>query len=154
MSNESKAIRLASEAHNGDLWGNKPYLLHLSLVAARVREVVAEDTNINVNVENAVNAAWLHDTIEDHPEYDERVLENFPELIDSLRLLARDSSVSYSDYVQSVIDSGDRLALLVKICDMYVNMSNNPPDGLMKRYTKSYTRLLEAWTNGENNVEL
>lgn len=139
-----EAILIASEAHKDDKWGEYPYLLHLALTADAATELLSRDHK-GISVRYAVCAAWLHDVIEDHPELEEKVAEKFPHLVGSLKLLARSDDDTYGEYVEKVISSGDKLALLIKISDMSVNLGNNPPDRLRKRYEKHFKILLEAW---------
>lgn len=139
-----EAIFLASLAHHADKWGDHPYMLHLALVADAISDLLKDDDK-GINYDDAISAAWLHDVIEDHPEYELKVSKSFPKLVNSLLLLARSSDESYSEYIDRVIESKDKLALAVKISDMSVNMGNNPPERLLKRYSKHYGKLVEAW---------
>lgn len=133
MSKVKKAILLAAEAHAGDKWGEYPYMAHLALAADNARQMSSD-----VDVECA---AWLHDILEDHPEYAERVEEEFPELVKSLQLDCRDRKVSYNDYISRIIASGDKIAIVVKLADMQSNLFNNPKESLRKRYESQIDRL-------------
>lgn len=147
--NISNAIKLASEAHENDRWGDYTYTVHLALTATRVQELInvpGSESNL-VDTDEAIAAAWLHDVIEDHPVYENRIAASFPNLVDSLRLVSRNEGDSYAEFIQSIIDSRDPLALAVKISDMYVNMSNNPRKSLLNRYQKNYDLLMNAWIN-------
>lgn len=147
--NISAAIQLSSEAHRNDKWGDEPYMTHLALTAARIQELVnmAGSESDLVDLDEAIAAAWLHDVIEDHPEYETTIVERFPDLVDSLRLVARDENDSYNEFIQKIVDERDPLALAVKISDMYVNMNNNPPKSLLNRYQKNFDKLMSAWVN-------
>lgn len=140
------AINLASQAHSDDRWGKLPYLTHLALTAAKAQDLVSASYNI-VDLDDVQAAAWLHDVIEDHPEYEQEIAEKFPELLDSLKLVARDENDSYNEFIQKIVDERDPLALAVKISDMYVNMNNNPPKSLLNRYQKNFDKLMKAWVN-------
>lgn len=142
-----RAILLASEAHKDDMWGNSPYMTHLALAADNVAFLVSGFYGTYADTENAVAAAWLHDVIEDHPEFEDRVRAEFPEIVDSLLLVARDRNDTYAEFIQKIIDSADEIALLVKIGDMRSNMNNNPPERLLQRYEKNIAKLELALAN-------
>ena len=131
-----KAILLASEAHAKDNWGEFPYMTHLALTAYEARKLS--------NLPLVEAAAWLHDVIEDHPEYEERVRSDFPDLIDVLLMDSRKNEETYSAYIDRLIRSNSTIALSVKYADMKVNLSNNPPARLIERYSIHIGRLRDA----------
>lgn len=128
MSTVQDAILLASQGHSHDRWGDHPYMTHLALVAKTVSQMEGAD-------ESTVIVAWLHDLYEDHPQYEDEIRSLFGELWPSIKLLAHAPDVPYLEYVQMVVDSGDRHAILVKQADLLVNLGNKPPKpGLHERY--------------------
>jgi hypothetical protein len=131
------AIKLAGEAHADDKWGDYPYMVHLALVAYELREL--EPGNIQLEC-----AGWLHDVIEDHPEYAERIAAEFPELYPSLLIDSRNPDDSYDDYLISVINSLDSTAIKVKWADMKVNMGNQDPNNIWGRYRRNFPKLERA----------
>lgn len=133
-----KAVALASEAHKDDMWGEVPYMDHLYLTFIEAVNILDED-DIDVYC-----AAILHDVIEDHPEYAERVREEFPNIYESLVIDSRQEGEAYDEFIQRVIDSGDRVATIVKLCDMIVNLGNNPPARLVSRYQRNINYLYDA----------
>lgn len=139
------ALEIAMDAHIEDSWGDHPYLTHLALTAYNATQILAE-AGID-DVDDFVNAAWLHDVIEDHPEYEDQIREEFPELIDSLLLVSRDKKDTYAEFIKKIIDSGDKIAIVVKLADMTTNLSNNPPANLRKRYEKNIEKLKVAVQN-------
>lgn len=139
------AINIAIDAHIEDTWGDKPYMTHLALTAYKATQILAE-VGID-DVDDFVSAAWLHDVIEDHPEYEDQIREEFPELIDSLLLVSRDKKGTYAEFIKKIIDSGDKIAIVVKLADMTTNLSNNPPANLRKRYEKNIDKLKAAVQN-------
>ena len=129
------AIKLAGEAHLNDKWGDYPYMVHLALVAAELREL--EPGNIQLEC-----AGWLHDLIEDHPEFEARVAAEFPELIASLLIDSRKPEDSYDDYLSSLINSHDAMAIKVKWADMKVNMGGQ--EKVWGRYSRNFPKLEKA----------
>lgn len=143
-----KAILLASEAHANDAWGDKPYMAHLALASDNVVQIMNAAGFVNsYEYEDMVQAAWLHDVIEDHPEFENRVREEFPKIYESLLLVARDRDDTYAEFIQKIIDSNDEVALVVKIADMRSNLNNNPPANLRKRYESNIEKLENALRN-------
>lgn len=133
----NRAIILANKAHSRDMWGDNPYATHLALTAVKIREVTP-------GVPMAEAAAWLHDVVEDHPEYASQVREEFPEVYEAVVNVSRKDDESYDEFIDRVIGTKDRLTISLKYADMSVNLSNNPRESLRKRYEKNINRLSEA----------
>lgn len=131
-----QAILLATRAHADDRWGEFPYATHLALVALEAATITQDP--------RAVAVAWMHDVLEDHPEYRDEVAQWFPDLVDSLTIDARRDDETYDGYIDRVLDSGDRLAIIGKCADMRVNLGNNPPPRLRERYERNMARVERA----------
>lgn len=104
------AIQIALTAHKGQTdKGGHPYILHpLRLMH-------------NVNSEEEKIVAILHDVVEDS-SYSFLDLENagIPEVcIEALKLLTRDNSVPYMDYVKEI--AANPIAKAVKLADLRDN---------------------------------
>jgi (p)ppGpp synthase/HD superfamily hydrolase len=56
----AKAITFASDAHVGQRYGDRPYVIHLATVAGVIRALGGTDEQIA--------AGWLHDVLEDCPQ--------------------------------------------------------------------------------------
>lgn len=135
-----RAIRLGCKVHENDSWGEFPYSVHLSLVALEARLVNHENPLVEA-------AAWLHDVIEDHPEYTEQVRTEFPELFEIVSIVSRQEDETYDEFVTRVIDSGNLAAIELKYSDMRVNLNNGPRESLRQRYAKNIGRLEMAIQN-------
>lgn len=129
-----RAIRLAARVHAGDKWGEHPYMVHLALVANEVRTIAPEHPILEA-------AAWLHDVIEDHPEYTEEVRRDFPDIFLTVLQVSRTAGESYDEFIQRILDSYDDLAIMLKLADMRVNLGNGPKASLRERYEKHITTL-------------
>ena len=121
-----RAERIAREAHAGqvDKVGND-YILHVERVAGMVEG------------EDAKAVAWLHDVVEDTPVTMEDLrAEGFSEeILTALRLLTRtDDDVSYAHYIADIRDSGNLLAIAVKLGDLRDHLDPNCPSRLRPRY--------------------
>ena len=131
-----RAIKLASEAHSTDRWGEHPYLTHLAL-AATIARSYSNDAQVEC-------AAWLHDVLEDHPDFRNRLEAEFPELIPSLEIDSRQADETYDEFIDRVIASNDHIAITVKLADMTSNLTNNPPEPLRERYERNIGRLRQV----------
>ncbi|GAA3941676.1 HD domain-containing protein [Pseudoclavibacter caeni] len=131
-----RAIRLAGTAHSTNRWGEYPYLVHLAL-AATIARTLSDDPRVEA-------AAWLHDVLEDHPEYVDRLEAEFGDLVASLRIDSRRDGETYDEFIDRVIASGDRIAITVKLADMTSNLGNTPPERLRARYERNIARLREV----------
>lgn len=104
-----RAKELAHRAHAGQLdKAGRPYIEHVARVAA----AVSDDPE-------AEAVAWLHDVLEDSPEWDSTVLEFPAAVVKPVAILTRwpdESDIHYYAYVRS-----SALALRVKLADIADN---------------------------------
>lgn len=143
------AIKLAGLAHADDKWGDYPYLVHLALVA----DEVGNPWSLGLEQDEMQKLAYLHDVIEDHPEYYDLVERMFPDLMEPILMVSRRDDESYNEYIDRLIDidfDDDKfdpkymnrlMALYVKLCDLNVNLGNNPPESLAKRYVQAKNKI-------------
>lgn len=111
------AERLARAAHEGqrEKFTREPYVNHLERVVALVAKHRDEDVTA---------AAWLHDVLEDTDvtlgELEEQgIAERVVEAVILLtRVFPYNSRDFYQRYVENIIASGNRIALLVKHADL------------------------------------
>ena len=109
------ALSIAKEAHKGQTdKAGEAYIFHPVTVA------------LLCDTAKAKAAALLHDTLEDCPEtvsYELLAERVGKDVADAVRLLTNDGSKgSYLDYVQSIRDSGNPIAIAVKKADLTMNM--------------------------------
>ena len=107
---------IARLAHKGQLYGNEPYIHHVSRVVSRVRLDPAATFGDIV-------LAYLHDVVEDTDVTFEE-LEDLGFYTDGLRLITRQHGQTYRDYITGLKhhDSARR----VKIADLRENLAHNP----------------------------
>jgi (p)ppGpp synthase/HD superfamily hydrolase len=98
----------------------KPYLYHLHKVATmsfymgwKVASFVEDNTNFAMK---CFIVGMLHDIIEDTNVTDEELSYFDEDIISSVRLLTHNNQ-SYIDYFNAIINSGDKVAIIVKYCD-------------------------------------
>jgi len=133
-----RAEALAREAHANDLDKHKqPYVGHLERVVAGV---LSEGHGPEV-----VAVAWLHDLLEDHPEYHEGDLLalGLPvPVVAAIEILTRREGQTYAQYIANVKASGNALALAVKRADLVDHFRPGMPAELRPRYLKAWAVLV------------
>lgn len=115
-----KCIRIAMDAHEGqrDRDGNA-VILHPLLVGSMGQ----------TDAEKCVG--FLHDVVEDTDwTFDDLRNEGIPdEIIDALQLCTHNDNMSYEDYVQRIINSGNMTAIQVKLNDLHHNIARGKAFG-------------------------
>lgn len=95
--------------------------------------------------ETAVATAWLHDVTEEHLVVTDRLAEQFPTLVDRVRVVSRRPDETYNELITCIIDSADPTVLLVKLADIRVNLGSSPAEpGPPERYEHNIHRLHDA----------
>ena len=135
-----KAIILVNELFKNitDKQGH-PYIEHLYYVS----------NHLETYEEKVVGL--LHDVIEDTYINEKVLLElKFPKnIVEAVSLLTRNKEISYDDYIDSIIQSNNLLAIKVKKVDMMHNMNKerlaaldeNVRKKLEKKYIKNYQKI-------------
>ena len=128
------AESIARKAHAGQFRrdGVTPYITHPEAVAAMFKD----DTLKAI--------AWLHDVIEDTEcGFVDLANEGVDDdAIDALMYLTHDKDEDYWSYVNGV--SVHRPATLVKLADIFHNLSSNPTDKQKRKYADAVKILLNA----------
>jgi len=108
-----KALKIAYDAHHGqtDKTG-LPYIYH----PLHIAEHIGDD-------EALIAAALLHDVVEDTDISFEMLSSQgiSEEVITALKLLTHGELTPYMEYIQNIKDSGNRIALAVKLADLKHN---------------------------------
>ena len=123
----NRAIELVSYAFADDLdLDGNPQLLHMSAVSC----AGANDDERLVGM--------LHDLVEDTDwTFEKLQMEGFPErTINSLKLLTHDKETPYMDYVRNICESGDKVAIAVKINDLNHNLKRGRAGGHWQHVAK------------------
>jgi len=135
-----KAFDIATFAYNGlvDKSG-VDYIYHPLSVARKVSSLGDEYEA----------TALLHDAIEDS-ELDAEELINMGMpgvVVNAVVILTKKPGVSYLDFVRSIKDSGNVMAIKVKLADLEDNMDSSRgykmPESMAKRYAKAVEILKE-----------
>jgi (p)ppGpp synthase/HD superfamily hydrolase len=109
------ALKMAIKYHEGqtDL-GGKPYIEHLIAVAEFVKK------NTNLNIDEMVTIAYLHDILEDTVCTETELYEVFPKrIVKAVIDLTRKSNETYHNYLKRL--KPNELARIVKLADLTNN---------------------------------
>ena len=148
------ALELCRKLHAGqvDKCG-QPSWLHPFTVAMRGFTGYANDRPISYAI-----VGLLHDIPEDTGMAVEsltQLMELTDKEIDALKLLTRQEGVSYNEYIDSIIESGNEIAINVKIYDLLHNMNfdrfteadikiTDQDIKRGKKYEKAFNKLIDS----------
>jgi (p)ppGpp synthase/HD superfamily hydrolase len=125
--------QIATEAHKGQYRrdGITPYIVHPESVAMRVKA--------SGGSQEAIAVAWLHDVLEDTPiqEKDLQEMGVPQDIIGSVKILTKEKGQKYQDFILEIAESGDEIAIKVKIADILSNLSDSPSEYQIKKYAKA-----------------
>lgn len=127
-----RAKKLASLAHEGQMYGKNPYEYHLEAVASSLPKDKYDVLHICV--------AWLHDILEDTEctEYQLRLMFSC-EIVDAVVALTKVSGETPSEYFDKV--AANPIALIVKMHDTLCNLTESLKTGQMGRVRKYSAQL-------------
>ena len=120
--------------HRGDKRRDgKPYLNHLYRVADMVFYLTSDKILYEI--------ALFHDSIEKHDSYELREFLKKEEIFYEIKILSMMGNEKYMDYLDR-IRSYPRL-IIIKICDIIDNVTDNPTDKQKEKYRKGLVFLLK-----------
>lgn len=127
-------LKIATEAHRGqkDLDGN-PVILHPLTVGL-----------MGKNADEQC-AGFLHDVVEDTDyTFDDLLSKGVAtHIVDALRLLTHEENTDYLNYVRRIANSGNQLAVAVKLNDLRHNLKRGRERGYIRLVEKHETALRE-----------
>ena len=122
-----RAVDIVSRefADDPDLDGN-PQLLHMTAVSSAGKN---DDERL---------VGMLHDLVEDKAwTFEDLLQDGFPKhIVDTLRLLTHDKEAPYMDYIRNICESGNKVALAVKINDLNHNLKRGRAGGHWQHVAK------------------
>ncbi len=143
MTTTYKIIRnLALEAHKGQVdKAGDPYERHLKAVAL----LAAYVNPFDLDNEDVYLTGFLHDIIED-TEHDATSLKaaGVPEpVIEAVKFLTKHDGDNYTAYMARLIAGNNKLAMTVKLGDLYdhLNNGNEIPTKKVKKYADALIQL-------------
>ena len=129
------ALELCRKLHAGQVDKcSQPYWIHPFTVAMRGFTGYSTDQSVCYAI-----VGLLHDIPEDTGMAVEsltQLMELTDKEIDALKLLTRQEGVSYNEYINSIIESGNEIAINVKIYDLLHNMN-------LDRFTESDVKITD-----------
>lgn len=132
-------LGIALKAHGGqaDIDGN-PVILH-PLTVGLAGKTPEEQC-----------AGFLHDVVEDTSyTFDDLLgMGVSAEIVDALRLLTHDESEPYLDYVRRIAESGNKIAIAVKLNDLRHNLKRGREKGYTQLVAKHEAALSEFKKHG------
>ena len=153
------ALELCHKLHAGQVDKcDQPYWIHPFTVAMRGFTGYSNDRPVSYAI-----VGLLHDIPEDTGMAVEsltQLMELTDKEIDALKLLTRQEGVSYNEYINSIIESGNEIAINVKIYDLLHNMNfdrfteadvkiTDKDIKRCKKYAKSFDKLLNCLNASE-----
>jgi len=156
-------VAFIQDAHSDQKYGNMPYFFHPVEVADEVIQIamfLSADDIIKYQMpalHDIQLAALLHDVLEDTKYTEEQLLERFsPDVVKIVKLMSHDKDgMSYLEYIQMLIDSGNIGAMLVKLADNRVNRrgdkSSFKPEKA-QRLNDRYDASMEMLTDALNRM--
>ena len=130
-----RAMRIAFQAHKDQVdKTGMPYVFHPFHLAEQMMD------------ETSTCVALLHDVVEDTDiTFDELLELGISEsVIGSLRILTHDKNVPYAEYIQCIKDSGDEIAIAVKLADLHHNSDLSRFELIDEKAIASSGRYLDA----------
>lgn len=128
--------------------GNSPYIDHLLFVSNNMSTLEGKILGL------------LHDCVEDIEgiTFEFLLTQGYPQnIVDALKLVTRDKSIPYEEYIERIATSKNLLAIELKKCDLEHNMDisriKNPTEKDYKRlqkYNRSYDQITSAYTQQRN----
>ena len=141
-----KASGVAWAAHQGQTYGDQSYynghLVPVARTARALAEAWANSTLTDttpLDPDEVETVAWLHDIIEDAGVIAQDLVEYGLDehVVDAIMLLTRPLGKTYGAYILRIAEGSSkayRLAQIVKIADLMVNITAPGKPELAKRY--------------------
>ncbi len=117
-----KFIQKAHDNEQGQMYGDMPYSQHPKMVARIGKRFFGARFN-----QDAIKVALLHDVLEDTPYTDSQLMKKgfSQKIVDAVKLLTKNKSLSYVDNIKAIINSKNELAMMVKYADNYANFTGD-----------------------------
>lgn len=136
-----KFIQRAHDKEQGQMYGSQPYSSHPKAVAAIGKKFFGPKFD-----SEAVKVALLHDVLEDTPYTPEQLSQKgfSDEVIKAVQLLTKNKAMSYADNIRTIINSGNKLAMMVKYCDNYMNYTGDKSHWSSEKAERSQKKYLAS----------
>ena len=140
MDSVLKAMEFMAKLCEGDVDKNGvPYWTHPVAVYVKTKEMAGK---FGLD-ESACVAAILHDVVEDGKTSFEEVEKRFGiKVCHVVRILTHEDGVPYQEYINDIIASGSKEAMVVKLADL---LHNSDPDRLCQLPLSTINYLLKKY---------
>lgn len=134
-------IKLIKKAHAGQKYGSSPYWTHPLAVAEKGKELFGSRFTLS-----AYFAALLHDVVEDTnlTPADLQKMGYNAQVIDTVELVTKNPSLDYEGNIRRIIQSGNKLAMMVKFADNFMNYTGDKSNWDPKKAAKSQAKYLKS----------
>ena len=149
------AKTLAKLKHTGQKYGDKDYFdYHICGVVDNALKLAVDYNLIEQEVENLLICAYIHDLVEDTDVTLETVTNIFGLGVGNIiSWLTRRKGIPYKWYLSSIADSGNIIAILVKIADAQFNRDNSLLEGNQSR-ADYYQANIDYITSNHSHVKV
>jgi guanosine-3',5'-bis(diphosphate) 3'-pyrophosphohydrolase len=143
-----KARAFALKAHGSQMYGNSPYIYHLEMVYGYTLQYGVQEGSPFPSA--LLEAAWLHDVLEDTPTTYDQIVEEFgTEVADLVQAVTSEPGKNRKARNQATypkIRAAGIEAICLKLCDRLANgrhsFDTNPR--MFEMYRKEYADFREA----------
>lgn len=127
----TRAYNFAKSKHEGQMYGNVPYMYHLENVVELVQDMYREDPLL----QTIIAIGYLHDVMEDCGVTYEELEKEFGVCIAfTVRYISKVKGQEYDEYMRQVLTS--ELARKVKVADTITNLLHSFQEGRKKGMRK------------------
>jgi len=154
MSDISKARDFAKEKHDGQKRNDgKPYyyghLVPVSIIAAMIAR---QYQCSNKEIEQVEIVGLLHDALEDTITEHSEIIHNFGVHVYNAVCILTKREDSYISYIMKIVDSNNKLAMIVKMADLQHNSSDLTTGSTRKdKYELAHAIILRAYNEEFNS---
>ena len=136
------ALKIAEQMHEGQKYGDMPYMTHVNAVVNETQCLVNDQQHRgDLNHSRALIVAALHDTLEDTELTYSHIRKFFGSVIASdVAMLTKHPSLSYEENIMRIVDGNYVYAAFVKLADNYANAAGDKSHMSEERRTKLETR--------------
>ena len=140
------ALKIAEQMHEGQKYGDMPYMTHVNEVVRNTRlRLDGQPHRSDLNHSRALIVAALHDTLEDTELTYSHIRKFFGPIIASdVAMLTKHPLFSYEENIVRIADGNYVYAAFVKLCDNLANAAGDKSHMNEERRTKLEARY--AWS--------
>jgi (p)ppGpp synthase/HD superfamily hydrolase len=134
-------LSFIKKAHGTQKYGTQPYWTHPVAVCETGKKIFG-----SLFSKEAQQAALLHDVVEDtkYTIEDLTSMGYSEPVITAVSLLTKDKTLSYEDNIKKIVNSGSKIAMMVKYCDNYENFHGDKSSWPVDKREKSQAKYAKS----------